>query len=350
MTTIRPIALMTLAASLLAGCHADDAGKPESQDTEHLIQLSAVTATPVVLTRIGAADTYNSLLPEESDVAVYIYDDAGTYLKGKVGQTENVTATWVYRTGAPYAAGEGLYKSGLSLHSHARTPVFPKLNESTLRDYVDIFAVFPNDTNYVPTDSSYTVTVPSDQTGSTTDNAAAIADADLLTTNGMVRYTKAQCDANALVELPLKHRMAKMTVVFTPKAGSDLTAANMPTKFDVIGVYTSLTVMPSAGTVTTVESGAATLKGSTTQSILLPPQTLTAGATLLKFNIKGSSNFKGIEAATFKVPSGGITLQEGHEYLVNVTVDVDHITMTGTITSWTDGGTLDYTAYEDSIR
>ena len=353
MTKIRPIAIIILTGCLLAGCQDDETAKTANQDDESPILLSALTSGPVTVTRVGAADTYNNSLPEDSEVAVYIYDNNGTYLTGKVDGTENVTATWVYRTGAPYAAGEGLYKSSLSLHSHDKTPVFPKLNETTLRDYVQIFAAFPNDSSYVPTATNYTVTVPLDQTGSTTANETAIAAADLMTTDGMVTYTKEQCEANTLVELLLKHRMAKVTVVFTPKVGSDLTTANMPTKFDVLNVYCSLTVTPSTGTVATVASGATTeaspLQGSTTQSFFSPPQDLAKGTKFLKFNILGSGHFKGIEGASLSLTSAQ-AFEGGKAYLITVTVDVDHISMTGAITSWTDGGTLEYEAYEDSIR
>lgn len=358
MTTIRPIAIIMLTGCLLAGCllvgcHADETASPIGQDDESLILLSALTSSPVTVTRIGAADTYNNSLPEGSEVAVYIYDDVGTYLTGKVGSNSNATATWVYRTGTPYAAGEGLYKSSLSLYSHDKTPVFPKLDEYNLRDYVRIFAAYPNNSAYVPTVTNYTVTVPIDQTGGTTDNQNAIAASDLMTTDGMVTYTKAQCEDNTLVELQLKHRMAKVTVVFTPATGSDLTAVNMPTKFDVLNVYRSLTVTPSTGAVSTVTSGATTeaipLKGSTTQSFFIPPQDLASGTKMLKFNILGSGQFKGIEGASLSL-SGAQNFEGGKAYLITVSVDVDHITMTGTITSWTDGGTLDYTAYEDSIR
>lgn len=341
--TIRHIIFILTAGHLLSNCTVDTSGTSTGLADETPILLSSVTVGSEAVTRTGAADTYNTTLPEASSIGVYIYDNTNTYLTGRVNNTDGTIATWVYRTGAPYAIGGGLYRSALSLTSHDRTPAFPATN-NVYKENVRVFAVYPNNTSYTPpasstTATSYNVEVPLDQTGSSEANQNAIKAVDLLTTDGMITFTKTQCiDNKEIVNLQLKHQMAKLTVTFTPATGSDLTAANMPTKFDVIGVYRSLTVTPSTGTVTTVQSGSTTesapMKGSITQSILIPPQSLTAGSTLLKFNVLGSGQFKGITGATFNVPTGGVNLQAGHEYLVNVTVDVDFVTLTETITGW----------------
>lgn len=354
MTTLRQAAWTLAACTLLAACHTDDTAKDLPTADDHPILLSALSIGEAT-TRTGIADTYNSWLTEGSSVGVYIYDNDGAYLTGKVGGTEGQVATWVYKTGAPYAIGGGLYRSGLSLTSHDKTPAYPQTN-NVYKDHVTIYAIFPNNSSYTPpssssTATSYTVEAPLNQTD---DYEAQIKAADLLTTDGKITFTREQCIGNGeMVNLQLKHQMAKLTVTFTPASGSDLTAANMPTKFDVIGVCRSLTVTPSAGTIATVSANATTeanpLKGCTTQSILIPPQTLTAGQTLLKFNILGSGHFRGMEGALFKVPTGGVTLQAGYEYRVNVTVDVDFISMKGTITAWTDGGEIKYENYRDSV-
>jgi hypothetical protein len=153
--------------------------------------------------------------------------------------------------------------------------------------------------------------------------------------------------------------MAKVTVVFTPKSGSDLTAANMPTNFDVLNVYRDVTVtLPKTASTGGVSGGTGTktsesvpLHACTSHSFFIPPQTLTAGTTLLKFNINANeatdtySAFKGINGATFVVPTGGVTFQAGYQYLITVLVDVDFITMPGSITPWVDGGELEYPEY-----
>ena len=92
--------------------------------------------------------------------------------------------------------------------------------------YVNIFATYPNHTAFTPPTGNYTVEAPIDQTGKDSPNIKAIKAADLLTTDGMKKFTKEECDVNDKIDLQLKHRMAKLTVTFTPKTGSDLTGSN----------------------------------------------------------------------------------------------------------------------------
>lgn len=336
-TTIRYICLTSTAICLLASCAADTTEQlPTEQLPGSSIQLAGIGIDADGHTRTGAADTYDVSLPEASQIAIYIYGSDGVYVQPKSSSNEAVNETWVYQTGAPYAIGGGQYRSGISLKSHKKTPEFPSEN-NVKKDFVNIFATYPNHTAFTPPAGDYTVEAPIDQTGKDDANIDAIKDADLLTTDGMVKFTKEQCDDNDKIDLQLKHRMAKLTVTFTPKTGSDLTSANMPTKFDVIGVYRSLKVTPSAGTVTTVEADATTqeapLKGSTAQSLFLPPQRIST--TLLKFNILGGGKFKGLTGCTF-TPASTLDLEGGHEYLINVTVDVDYASVTGSITSWNE--------------
>ena len=134
--------------------------------------------------------------------------------------------------------------------------------------------------------------------------------------------------------------MAKLHVTFVPRSGSDLTAVNMPTGFKVLGVRRTVTVNPKAGTVVRDDTQAATTEGSpmlgsTAHSLFIPPQTINAGTTFLKFDIKGSDQFRGIKDCTF-TPSANVTFAEGTSYEITVTVDVDYVGVTSTITSWTE--------------
>lgn len=352
---------MVLASLLLlpvaTACQSDEA-TTTGQTGSHAIQIDGVGVAPLSAVTRDASDAYNASLPEGKDIAVYMYDNGTTDFSTQKEKTDASYVTWVYQTAsAPYAISGGRYQSSLSLVSHKKSPDFPKKSgsNSELVDKVTLFAMFPYDVALTPDKTNYTFTVPLSQTATQADQAAITA-ADLMTTDGLITYTKEQCDNKDQINLVLQHRMAKLRVAFTPKTGSDLTAGNMPTKFDVIGVQRQVTLNPKAGTVTTSTAAAdrtteaAALKGVTSQAFFLPPQPLTAGATLLKFNILGSDNFRGITGATFKVPTGGVNLQAGHEYRINVTVDVDHITMTGTITPWGAGGEIKYENYTDSVR
>ena len=360
LTAFLYVAALSQLFAVFGACSSNDEPGLQEQPAKELPIMFSASTVDGVISRAGAADTYDTSLPVGSQIGVYIYDSDNIDIStNQPVVTDPVTSTtWVYQvTGTVNSDGY----APLRLTSHVKNPRFPTIS-STNTNYksnVRVFAVFPNNTAFKPslnTSNSYTFTVNSNQR--TEDNIKA---SDLLTSD-VATYTSTDCEQR--LPIVLKHRMAKVTVVFTPKAGSDLTAANMPTNFDVLNVYPSVTVTPpkASSSVTTVSSGNGTktstsspLQACTTHSFFIPPQTVAAGTTLLRFNVLGNEStaayptFKGIENATFIVPTGGVTFEASHQYLITVTVDVDFITMTGTITPWTNGGKLNYPLYTDSI-
>ena len=136
-------------------------------------------------------------------------------------------------------------------------------------------------------------------------------------------------------------------MTITPTAAPDPNAA-----VDRTAVLTTEAV--SAGNADMV-SESSPMKGCITHSFFIPPQTITAGTPILKFNVlpNGEADnfptFLGINGCTF-APATETAFEAGKQYLITVTVDVDFATMTGTITPWVDGGKIVYTEYEDSIR
>ena len=320
------------AASLCLTCACSSDGTTDRTDSILQPELPLTFAASSVngVTRTGAADSYDTSLPIGSNIGVYIYDSDETDISTKQPVDPSDSKTWVYQvTGSPDASG---YAS-LRLTSHVKAPRFPlkEDNSGDYKDYVKVFAVFPNNTAFMPSGSgtSYNFSVDLDQTDADKVKASDLMVADI------AQYTSTQCESR--LSILLKHRMAKVTVVFQPKAGSDLTADNMPTNFDVLNVYRTLSVTPTTGAIsdgtadqTTAE---APLKACTTTSFFLPPQTLSCSNTLLKFDIQSTDNFKGINGCTF-TPATDVILQAGHQYLITVTVDVDFITTTGTIEQW----------------
>lgn len=298
------------------------------------IQFSSTAVATNAVTR-AAADTYNNSLPSGSNIGVYIYDRDNIDISTTQPTAGTPSTTWVYQTVGE--ADPTTHKSALRLISHARNPKFPFKSGSNTeyKDYVEVFAVFPNNTDVTPSTLNYTFTVSSTQTVED-----SIKNSDLLTSS-LNRYTYDDCNGQ-LLDLTLNHRMAKIQVVFSPKTGSDLTADNMPTNFDVVGVQRSVTVTLNTGDVTTstdANDKATSLnpiRAFTTSPFFIPPQSVAAGETMLRFNILSTENFQGIDGATFKVPSGGVTFEAGHSYQINVTVDVDFNTLTGTITQWSE--------------
>ena len=355
------VATISQLLTIFIACSSnDEPGVQAQQPANELPIMFSAYAVDGVTTRTGAADAYDTSLPVGSEIGVYIYDSDNIDISTKQPVITNpeTSTTWVYQvTGTVNSDGY----SPLRLTSHVKNPRFPTISptNNTYKTNVRVFATFPNNESFKPslnTNSYYTFTVNNNQR--TEDNVKA---SDLLTSDVAI-YTSAQCEQR--LPIVLKHRMAKVTVVFTPKAGSDLTAANMPTNFEVINVYSSVTVTPpkESSSVTTVSSGNGTktsttspLQACTTHSFFIPPQTVAEGTTLLKFNVLGNEStstyptFKGINGATFVVPTGGVNFEANHQYLITVTVDVDFATMTGTITPWANGGKLNYPEYTDSI-
>lgn len=347
--------LAVAAIGLLSTCSSNnDYDGDEPLSTYDLpIQFAASSVTGME-TRAGAADTYDTSLPVGFDIGVYIYDSDNIDISTKQPVDPSSSTTWVYQVAG--SVGTDSY-APLHLTSHTKNPRFPLKNDTEYKDYVRVFAVYPNNTAFKPSGNSttsYKFTVENDQT-----SEAAVKASDLLASD-VVAYTAPQCESR--LSILLKHRMAKVTVVFQPKTGSDLTSSNMPSTFDIYNVYRSLTITPSAAPATGAVSGGdadmvletSPMKGCTAHSFFIPPQTITANTPILKFNVLPNEatadfpTFLGINGCTF-APDANTTFEAGKQYLITVTVDVDFATMTGTITPWTDGGKIVYTAYEDSI-
>ena len=325
---------------LALGCNTDHESTTLQRDVElHFTAASVIDGT----TRADAGDTYNDALTSGSNIGVYIYGYVGStrYDISTLQPAENtLSTTWVYSTvGSAVTVTENnqTFKiSNLLLTSHDKAPKYPQKpgTGNGDMDNVKVFAVFPNNPSFKPSGNSteyYDFTAELDQR--TESNIIA---SDLMT-NDITTYTKEQTEHVSL-RLNLQHRMAKVHVNFIPKAGGDLTAENMPTTFKVMGVYRSLRITPVSGTValnttvaqTTVE---APLLGTTGQSFFVAPQQISSATPWLKFDIRGSGQFKGITGCTF-TPSSAVTLEAGKCYQVNVTVDIDFASVTGTITTW----------------
>ena len=328
LSIIKDICITATAVGLLMGCSYDETISENLQSDLPIMFSSAEVGTEL-LTRTDASDTYNSALPANSNIGVYIYDSDGIDISVPQS-TPSTSTTWVYKTVG--AADATTHKSTLQLISHTRNPRYPTISgTSTYKDHVKIFAVFPNNTDVTPSTASYTFSVAADQR--VPENIIA---SDLMTSD-IAQYTATQCEE--VLDLELRHRMAKLHVTLTPKSGSDLTADNIPTNFDVLNVYRTLTITLATGTISSgnadITTTSAPMLCSTEQSFFIPPQTISASTDLLRFNLLPSGEFLGINGVTFR-PASNVTFEAGKVYNINVTVDVDFATMTGTITEWTN--------------
>ncbi len=315
--------LFLTASAVLAwhGCSSDHRLTATNRSVP--IIFGNVTVNKGELTRATmGADVHNTGLPYGSRIDVFIYNSAGTPVPTDNELQGNPQAELpiVYVTTEnpdPEMAQSALNREGNSQAS----PKYPS------NDDANIFAVWPAMTSG---SSPYTFTIQSDQR-----SAANVTASDLLATD---RIVQPEVGGKA-IDLPMTHCMAKVIVKFN--ATGNLTAANMPDEYSVLGVKNSVTIDPQTaatssgrGAITT-NSGTSNLSCSTAEAFLIPPQTVAAGATFLQFDIKGTvaDHLNAISGATFK-PTAAIEFQANTVYEITVNVNIDYITATATITPW----------------
>ena len=340
---------------LFASCSADDSGiaeKAKSQVMRFTASVTETTSPDAAKTRAWA-DAYNSSLPANSTLYIFLYgykgdgsaSDDGIDLS--VSQYES-SRKWVYSTdgAVDVASGKSLLKqtsptkddlpaSATDREDDDALPKFP----STLLDgavkstsYVDVFGVFlppgsstsPTVDNLTPASSSFTFSVSTTQT-----TEAAVKACDLLTNDVAATFSI----NSSAVNLEMKHRMAKVLVLFNPT--EDLTETNMPDDtYSVENVQTTRTVTLKTGEVETSGS-TSTITAKVGEPFFLPPQTIDAGTELFKFdlcNIGGTAT--GIKNVTFS-PVSAMTFSEGVYYILTLNVGVRYINLTTTIKDWT---------------
>lgn len=288
------------------------------------------------LTRAYYADTYNTELPSGKKIDVFIYDSEGTDISIKQSTSGSTAHPWVYQTvGAANAGKSSLSLVPADMNNYGIVPKYPTDNNSHPYPNIKLFAVYPHLLG--SSASGYTFTVSDNQTDEDPENGKNILSGDLMATT-FATYTEADCDNT--IDLTMTHKMAKIHVTFSPDG--DLKAANMPTTFKVLNIYRTLSISPSTGIVSEgnadLTTADAPLNASTTQAFFIPPQTFTPAATptdkpLLTFDILPSGNFTGITGCAF-YPSSAVQFKANTSYEIVVTVDVDHVTATATITAW----------------
>lgn len=305
----------------------------ESTDGKDIpIMLSSAGVATEIGTRSYYADAYNTELPGSELIDVFIYDQNSTDISISQSTDQETAHTWVYQTvGSANGGKSSLALVPSEMNNYSKTPKYPNVGNDP-STHVSIFAIYPHKSGITPSTDSYTFSVSDTQT-----TEEAITGGDLMA-HTITQYTATDCENN--IELTLRHKMAKVKVTFTP--AGDLTAANMPTTFKVLNVYRTVTITPSTGTISKgnadLTSTSAPLTALSDQAFFIPSQTVSEE--LLSFDILGSGNFNGITGCSF-TPSSAIEFNENTCYEIEVTVDVDHITATATITPWVNNDMSD---------
>lgn len=306
---IRHSALLMTVVLLASSCTSTGDTREVSSDRPIYFTASVSgTQTPWSITR--SAEEYNNSFPENSVIDVFIYDDSNNDISvSQLGSSQ----TWVYKTVGDADAGTG--KSLLTQTSPSDLPKFP-----SGCNYVNIFATFPHNGSVTPSQSSWTFSVSTNQTTNVETN-------DLLASE----IASTGREFASAVNLDMKHRMAKVLVVFNPTG--ELSAVNMPNgSFSVTNVKTSVTISPKTGSVSTSGS-TTTITAQAGQAFFLPPQTIAAGTQFLKFNLRNNAGAAGIQNVTVK-PGTTLELNGGVFYVLTVDVGIVNVSMSSTITPW----------------
>ena len=296
-------------ALLVSSCSSEsDTQKVSSDRTIHFTASVSGTQTPWSMTR--SADDYNNSLPENAVIDVFIYDDSNNDLSvTQFGSSQ----TWVYKT-----VGDADATTGKSLLAQTSPEDLPKFPSGC--NFVNIFATFPHNGSVTPSQSSWTFSVSTDQTS----NAQT---SDLLASE----IASTGREFASAVNLDMKHRMAKVLVIFNPT--DELSAVNMPNgTISVSNVKTSVTISPKTGSVSTSGS-TTTITALAGEAFFLPPQTIAAGTQFLKFDLRNNSGGTGIQNVTVK-PTTALELNGGVFYVLTVDVGIVNVSISSTITPW----------------
>ena len=339
---------MLVGITMLVACSAEDPTPATVKGSPIRFTASVVDATEG--TTRAYADAYNASFPDNTDINVFLYgypsSSTTIYDLSELQPTSGSSHKWIYTTSGEVdeASGRSLLTQTSPAASEGQAadavlPSFPnELNQD--EDYVDVFAAFfpqgcsvsPTYDSILPSTGSFTFSVQTDQT-----TEANVKASDFLS-NDVTATFKTNSSA---INLEMKHRMAKVLVVFNHT--EDLTSKNMPNTSDtysVENVMTTLTVglSPSSNTTGDISTTGTTttITAKVGEPFFLPPQTIAKGTELLKFSLHDTTGSDtGIKDVTYST-SSDLTLREGVYYVLTLNVGVRYITLTTTIKDWTD--------------
>ena len=348
--TYKKVSTMLVGITMLVACSAEDPTPATVKGSPIRFTASVVDATEG--TTRAYADAYNASFPDNTDIDVFLYGYHSSsttttiYDLSKLQSTSGSSHKWIYTTSGEVdeASGRSLLTQTSPAASEGQAadavlPSFPnELNKD--EDYVDVFAAFfpqgcsvsPTYDSILPSTGSFTFSVQTDQT-----TEANVKASDFLS-NDVTATFKTNSSA---INLEMKHRMAKVLVVFNPT--EDLTSNNMPGSSDTYSVQNVKKELTVGLNPTSNTTGEISTTGSTTtitakvgEPFFLPPQTIAKDTQLLQFSLHDTTGTgTGIQNVTYST-SSDLTLREGVYYILTLNIGIRYITLTTTIHDWTD--------------
>ena len=293
----------------LASCSNDHViSQPGAEDTPIRIQANVGAVTTK-----AASDIQGSQFVNGESVNVYIFE-----------HTTSSPADYTY----------GNANDGLVVCTADGTG---KLNPGSIfypqnGNGIDVYGVYP--TTVTESQSQFSFEVKTDQSSDLNYKAS-----DLMYASKVIDHKK-----GSAVDLTFKHKLSKVTVELVAGTGfQDNDLNNAVVK--ITNTYNGCTIaslnlnsigniaedVQSAKTAITIGTWNSTSKEK--MSAIVIPQTVNAGDQLFEVTLNGiSTPYK------YKIPTGGnnVVFAGGNEYNYKLTIKIDGIDVTSTITDWTD--------------
>lgn len=292
---------LALAAALLTACATNDTSELYPGGSTDAPEISMQASAEMATTRA------------ETDIQTALFD-ADEVLQGYVWHTSDLSYSFspLITTLAPTSDAPGI--NPLRPNQQLYWPADPAAT-------VSLYALYPQ----TVTKEATTFTVKYDQTSDADYKAS-----DLMWGGDHTNHAAmVAAYSGDVLNIPFKHKMAKLVV----NAATDGSVSNVVvTGVSVKGLKRCIGFTPTSGQLGAL-SDAGDVAMSNGGACLLPPQAIAANTTFIEVAVTIDGN---PATAVYKTGTSGLTMNEGHQYTLNIEIGLQSLALTSTITDWSD--------------
>ena len=290
---------LALAAALLTACATNDTSELYPGGSTDAPEISMQASAEMATTRA------------ETDIQTALFD-ADEVLQGYVWHTSDLSYSFspLITTLAPTSDAPGI--NPLRPNQQLYWPADPAAT-------VSLYALYPQ----TVTKEATTFTVKYDQTSDADYKAS-----DLMWGGDHTNHAAmVAAYSGDVLNIPFKHKMAKLVV----NAATDGSVSNVVvTGVSVKGLKRCIGFTPTSGQLGAL-SDAGDVAMSNGGACLLPPQAIAANTTFIEVAVTIDGN---PATAVYKTGTSGLTMNEGHQYTLNIEIGLQSLALTSTITDW----------------
>lgn len=290
---------LALAAALLTACATNDTSELYPGGSTDAPEISMQASAEMATTRA------------ETDIQTALFD-ADEVLQGYVWHTSDLSYSFspLITTLAPTSDAPGI--NPLRPNQQLYWPADPAAT-------VSLYALYPQ----TVTKEATTFTVKYDQTSDADYKAS-----DLMWGGDHTNHAAmVAAYSGDVLNIPFKHKMAKLVV----NAATDGSVSNVVvTGITVKGLKRCIGFTPTSGQLGAL-SDAGDVAMSNGGACLLPPQAIAANTTFIEVAVTIDGN---PATAVYKTGTSGLTMNEGHQYTLNIEIGLQSLALTSTITDW----------------